>query len=217
MTEHDQVEQVIAGKARRNVVTAGFIAALVLSLGLNVGLWYDATRRAQTAETSAVSIAQQVQQACLSQGSLDLDGRDLCDQADEVVEDPTTVTPPAPGKDGRDGVDGKDGIDGKNGKNGLDGKDGINGKDGADGIPMDGIDGIDGTDGVDGTNGTDGKDGADGTNGTDGADGRGIAMIECHSTGDWIITYTDGTTTTVPGPCRVVTPTPQPTATPMRR
>jgi hypothetical protein len=95
-------------------------------------------------------------------------------------------------------------------------------------------------DGVDGTNGADGRGvvsavldgcdvvftytngdtdrvgpicGKDGTNGSNGSDGRGIAKTECHTTGDWIITYTDGTAGTTPGPCRVVQPSPTPTPT----
>jgi hypothetical protein len=56
----------------------------------------------------------------------------------------------------------------------------------------------------------DGKDGKDGTNGKD---GRSIADVECHATGDWIFTFTDGTAVTVEGPCRAVEPTPTPTPT----
>jgi len=93
-------------------------------------------------------------------------------------------------------------------------------------------------DGADGTNGDDGRGlvsavldgcdvvftytdgdtdrvgpicGKDGTNGSNGNDGRGIAKTECHPTGDWIVTYTDGTADTTPGPCRVMAPTPTPT------
>lgn len=95
-------------------------------------------------------------------------------------------------------------------------------------------------DGADGTNGADGRGlvsavldgcdvvftytdgdtdrvgpicGKDGTNGSNGDDGRGIAKTECHPTGDWIITYTDGSAGTTPGPCRVVQPSPEPTPT----
>jgi len=95
-------------------------------------------------------------------------------------------------------------------------------------------------DGTDGTNGADGRGvvsavldgcdvvftytngdtdrvgpicGKDGTNGSNGSDGRGIAKTECHTTGDWIITYTDGSAGTTPGPCRVVQPSPQPSPT----
>lgn len=52
-----------------------------------------------------------------------------------------------------------------------------------------------------------------GKDGSNGSDGRGIAKTECHTTGDWIITYTDGTAGTTPGPCRVVQPSPQPSPT----
>jgi len=93
-------------------------------------------------------------------------------------------------------------------------------------------------DGVNGTNGADGRGvvsavldgcdvvltytdgdtdrvgpicGKDGANGSNGSDGRGLAKTECHTTGDWIFTYTDGTAQTVAGPCRVMQPTPTPT------
>lgn len=56
-------------------------------------------------------------------------------------------------------------------------------------------------------------DGPAGKDGTNGKDGRGIEKTECHTTGDWIITYTDGTAGTTPGPCRVVQPSPEPTPT----
>lgn len=52
-----------------------------------------------------------------------------------------------------------------------------------------------------------------GKDGTNGSDGRGIADIVCHTTGDWIITLTDGTALTVDGPCRVTQPDPTPTPT----
>lgn len=52
-----------------------------------------------------------------------------------------------------------------------------------------------------------GKDGKDGTA------GRGIEKVECHTTGDWIIHYTDGTAGTTPGPCRVMQPSPEPSPT----
>lgn len=45
------------------------------------------------------------------------------------------------------------------------------------------------------------KDGADGK---DGAQGRGIADTDCLEDGTWRITYTDNTTSTARGPCRVV-------------
>lgn len=54
------------------------------------------------------------------------------------------------------------------------------------------------------------KDGADGKPGADGKDGRGIADTDCQDDGTWLINYTDGTTATTRGPCRVViAPTPE--------
>jgi hypothetical protein len=53
-----------------------------------------------------------------------------------------------------------------------------------------------------------GQDGQDGQPGTDGKDGRGVASISCQDDGSWLITYTDDTTQTVGGPCRVLTISP---------
>lgn len=52
-----------------------------------------------------------------------------------------------------------------------------------------------------------------GRDGAKGEPGRGVAKVECHTTGDWIITYTDGTAGTTPGPCRATQPTPAPSTT----
>lgn len=88
-----------------------------------------------------------------------------------------------------------------------------------------GVDGADGSDGAQGRPPTPAEilsavevvcadnacDGPPGKDGADGKDGRGIANTECHETGDWIITYDDGTASTRPGPCRYIDPTPSPT------
>lgn len=52
--------------------------------------------------------------------------------------------------------------------------------------------------------GAPGQDGKDGQNGTNGADGRSITDTDCLDDGNWLITYSDGTTDTARGPCRVV-------------
>ena len=61
--------------------------------------------------------------------------------------------------------------------------------------------------------GRDGKDGAPGKDsqvpgpkGDKGDPGRGIASLDCAPDGTWIVTYTDGTSSTTPGPCRVEQP-----------
>jgi hypothetical protein len=113
-----------------------------------------------------------------------------------------------PGPRGFTGASGPQGRTGPPGEIGPRGPLGPRGPAGADGV-----DGEPGTPGADGADGADGAPGADGADGADGEPGRGIAKVECHSTGDWIFTFTDGTASTVPGPCRVQpSPTPTPTA-----
>jgi len=179
MTEQhdDQVDQVIAGKAQRNAGTALFVLALVLSLALNVWLWWDASNRAQDAESSAVSLAQQVQAACESEGSLDINGQDLCDRADEVVEGSAGAAGPI-GPEGPQGIPGIQGVRGPPGPTGLrgvpgaDGENGRDGEDGSTGPPgAPGADGADGEPGPAGQNGADGEDGTDGENGAAGPEG----------------------------------------------
>ncbi|WP_218044411.1 collagen-like protein [Paramicrobacterium chengjingii] len=62
---------------------------------------------------------------------------------------------------------------------------------------------------ITGPQGPVGPKGDTGSAGSDGKDGRGITTITCDTeTLDWIITYTDDTTTTVDGPCRIETDEP---------
>lgn len=61
-----------------------------------------------------------------------------------------------------------------------------------------------------------GPAGPAGPSGEDGDDGRGITAITCdQETDDWTVTYTDETTDTIDGPCRVevTPPDPEPTFT----
>lgn len=103
MTHVEEAQQIAQGPRRRFVGNVVLAVTLVLSL-LAIGIvWHDARVRAENAETSAVSFAEQVQRLCETEGSLDLDGRDLCEKADEVVEDPAAPPVPPPGKDGDDG------------------------------------------------------------------------------------------------------------------
>lgn len=229
MTESERAEGVTArATADHNAALPWwFIVALILSLVLNVGLWWNAQARATQAEQSAVSLAEQVQHACESQGSLDLDGRNLCEQADDVVEG----APPPSGPAGAQGIQGFQGLQGVPGPPGVQGPQGRTGPPGEVGPPGPaGPDGEPGGQGPAGSNGTDGEPGPAGPAGETGPQGPsgdvgpqgpagprgvGIADIICHTTGDWIITLTDGTALTVDGPCRVTQsePTPTPTAT----
>ena len=77
--------------------------------------------------------------------------------------------------------------------------------------------------GQDGRNGADstvpGPEGPQGPPGLDGAPGRGVTSLSCEADGTWLISYSDGTTSTTAGPCRVasvppvvVDPPPEPAA-----
>jgi len=222
VTETERAEKITRGPRRRFAGNVALVVALALGLAGVVLGWHELGQRAETAESSAVSLAEQVQVACESQGSLDLDGRDLCAQANDVVErTPATAGPAGPqgppgptGATGRQGTRGPAGSDGADGADGSDGEPGPTGPAGADGADgANGEPGPEGAQGATGPQGPAGPAGAAGPTGLQGADGRGIAKVECHSTGDWIFTYTDGTAATVPGPCRAVQPTPTPTPT----
>jgi hypothetical protein len=227
VTETERAEQNTRGPRRRFAQNIIGIAALVLALASFVVVWHVQQQRAENAEISELSLAQQVQAACDSQGSLDLDGRDLCEQADDVIEG-TPVTGPAgaqgiPGPQGERGFTGATGPQGRTGppgeigprgplgprgETGADGAVGATGEAGATGAT-----GPQGEPGPQGDQGTAGAPGPTGAKGERGVDGRGIAKVECHTTGDWIFTWTDGTASTVTGPCRVMQPTPTPTPT----
>lgn len=115
-----------------------------------------------------------------------------------------------PGVPGPQGRTGPPGETGPRGPLGPDGEPGARGPEGIAGAP-----GLPGTDGAPGPAGPQGEPGMQGETGPAGPRGVGIADIVCHTTGDWIITLTDGTALTVDGPCRVTQsePTPTPTAT----
>lgn len=137
------------------------------------------------------------------------------------------------GRDGEDGAPGDDGEQGPAGPPGLPGlparsligpagDPGAEGPAGAPGSPgADGTPGIPGTEGPPGApgetgpqgatgpagpSGPAGDTGATGEPGAPGSDGRGVVVLECQADASWLITYTDGTTSTTPGPCRVQDP-----------
>jgi hypothetical protein len=134
---------------------------------------------------------------------------------DVVTEKPAGAPEVVRGIDGTNGTNGKDGAIGATGKTGMTGF-GITGGLGATGAlgPI-GATGLAGIAGADGLAGAAGADGAPGAPGADGAPGRGLTSVVCQDDGSWLITYTDDTTSTSPGPCRI-TPTtiPVPEATP---
>jgi hypothetical protein len=290
MTETERAGEFLAQKAKRAVITTLFVVALVASVGVNVLVAWQFQHRAENATQTAVTFAQQVQEAC-ADGGLLVDGRDLCPQADAIIEDP--VAPPVDPLP-QDGTDGDDAPGPTNAQveaavdrwcetegpcatpptmaqvaravadlcdGGCDGKDGEDGEDGDDAPPPDPAElqalvmqtvltycdaGPQCDKGDTGAAGRDAPsleevramvttvleehcaaqpggtcEGDQGKTGDTGPAGVSIATVKCpEPADDWLIEFTDGTTQTVPGPCRVdpitepTPPTPDQGATP---
>lgn len=143
------------------------------------------------------------------------------------VENDISALQPVPGErgavgpPGRDGEPGKEGPPGPAGPVGAVGPSGAPGAAGLDGRTVQGPAGADGQSivgppgapgesvvgpaGPAGPPGADGAPGAPGADGATGATGRGVGSLTCQVDGSWLITYTDGETSTTPGPCRVLT------------
>ena len=221
MTEsaHEHVESVIAGKAHRDWVNGLLIVIVLVLLGWITWDHAQASARAETATANAQTLAEQVQAACLA-GDVIVSDKNICARADAVADQPAV---PVEGAQGPPGVSGTNGMAGRAGIDGLNGTNGTNGINGTVGTPGElGVAGLNGQPGTAGTTGPNGEPGVTGAQGlpgaagpagTPGALGRGIASIVCTDsatttppapiTSSWVITYTDATASTTPGPCRV--------------
>ena len=233
MTEPTNLHEAIQGMAHSREVdkrqkwqlfaVSGLLFMACVVIGVMAGLMAadrDAAQAVAASEqTQKQEIAQEAQAVICTAADVDVYDEALCSRLEAVSQEPSPadVGPKGdkgdPGRDGRDGKDGMPGLKGDKGDGsttpgpagfaGLTGLTGPAGADGQDGAP--GLDGLPGKDGKDGANGPAGPAGADGTPGTD---GRGISSVTCEGTGDtsyWVVTYTDGTTQTSSGPCRLPT------------
>lgn len=213
---------------RLRIALAFAVVGLLGWIGFSL---YESNLRAATSQANTQTLAQDIQAACQTSGTLLIDDRDLCAKADRVQENPTQAIPGPkgdPGSPGRDGVDGADGSPGPAGPPGVDGTDssvpgpegpaGTNGEPGLDssvpgptgppGPPGPaGADGAAGAPGADSTvPGPPGAPGPEGPAGPQGEPGRGIQSAYCGEDGRWLITYTDGNTSDG-GQCRTtITP-----------
>lgn len=173
-----------------------------------------AKREAASEQSQKQEIAQEAQAVICTADDIQVYDQGLCARLEAVAAEPAN---PAAGPKGDKGDPGRDGRDGKDstvpGPAGKDGSDGLDsliagpaGAPGADstvpGPP--GPPGADST--IPGPAGPAGKDGADGQNGLNGLNGRGFSSIVCEGTGEgsyWVVTYDDGATQTIAGPCRL--------------
>lgn len=217
-----------AARDRRRIraLLAGVVGMFIVLAVMSVAIYQlttadrDAAQaEAATQQTQKQEIAQEAQAVICTAADVEVYDEALCARLDAVSQEPTPAAAGPkgdkgdPGRDGRDGKDGAPGLKGDKGDNstipgpaGFAGLTGLTGPAGADG--QDGADGLDGAPGKDGINGAEGPAGPAGANGAPGADGRGISSVICEGTGDasyWVVTYTDGTTQTSSGPCRLTT------------
>lgn len=221
-------------------LTFALQALILASLIWTIYSISSSKREADDANTSANALADQVQAAC-ADGSVTIDGRDICTKANQVKKNTPEVKDRVPGPPGPRGVVGPVGpasnVPGPAGRQGQDGQDsdvpgpvgvpgpagdpgensdvpgpaGAPGENGAPGKP--GENGKPGQNGAPGAKGEPGKRGEPGKTGPTGPPGRGISDVSCTDGGDWIFTFTDETTVTVIGPCRAPT-APKPTEPP---
>lgn len=177
MSETERADQIASGPRRRFIANIVMVAALAFGVAGMLFGWHELEQRAETAETSAVSLAEQIQHACESQGSLDLDGRDLCREADDVVEGAPPPAGPAgaQGPQGERGFTGAQGIQGRQGPPGEVGPPGPIGPRGSKGDAGDagpiGATGEPGPIGPQGEPGAPGEPGATGPQGEPGPQG----------------------------------------------
>jgi hypothetical protein len=186
---------------------------VALAIGLN-GL-RDNTLELATARGEIAALSDAVNQAnnrLSAQGSVPVAVPPVTTDTGKVPGPQGPIGPQ--GVDGFTGAQGIPGVAGAPGLPGVTGDPGAGGKSGADGLA-----GVTGSAGVPGTNGVTGLDGVAGVAGPAGAPGalgvagRGVASVACVDApvtvppivpaSSWVITYTDATTTTTPGPCRV--------------
>jgi hypothetical protein len=166
---------------------------LLANAGLQVQLRV-AHENLQASQTNAEDLYQQLLQEGISPDA-------------ERPTDVVPSTPGSPGSNGSDGQRGAPGAQGAQGDIGVPGQTGPPGPPGPAGQPgTDGSAGAPGDSGPAGPAGADGAPGAPGTPGANGLDGRGIASVNCEQDGTWTITYTDSTTSTTSGPCRIADP-----------
>lgn len=198
----------------------------------------NSEQKADDASTSANALADQVAAAC-SEGSVKVDGRDICTKAEQVKKGvpepkdgaqrspgprgpagPRSLIPGPNGPPGQDGQDsdvpGPAGQPGQDGENGAPGQDSeVPGPAGQNGAPGQDSE-VPGPKGDKGDKGEPGSKGDKGEPGSEGKPGRGITDVTCTADGDWLFEFTDGTDVVVSGPCRAQQsePTTPPTTTP---
>lgn len=224
---HELDKQVGRDRKASRWMTWALLGVTLVACGLAVLVYVFASDARDSAEALAAQqvqekqvIAEEARAVICTAADVQVYDKDLCARLDAAADSGAVIA----GKDGRDGApgprgaSGRDGVDGSDGPPGPPGRNGEDGRPGTDGVSVSGPAGTSGTDGVNGVDGVpgpagpagpagaDGAPGAPGADGRDGSDGRGIANMECIGEGEdsyVLVTFTDGSTTSWAGPCRL--------------
>lgn len=186
------------------------VIALVALMGLG---WWAAENRYQQERDGRITA--QENRNDLEDAFIDLTNeyQDRTGETPDVTipaQTPSPSSAPTPGtpEDGEDGRDGLDGLDGRGIASALCNADGTwsllltDGATLAVSGPCVGQQGPAG-ESIAGPQGVQGVPGQSivGSPGQDGQNGRGVSSVSCGSNGSWTVTYTDGTSQSVTGPC----------------
>lgn len=216
-----------ATRARRQIraLLAAMLALIVALSVAGVTIYRLTTADRDQAQAVAASeqsqkqeIAQEARAVICRADDVEVYDDALCARLEAVSQEPSPAAAGPKGDKGDSGRDGRDGKDstvsGPAGPAGRDGADGRNGLDSLIAGPQ-GAAGLDslvpgptGPIGPAGPAGPAGNDGKDGLNGADGAPGRDVISVTCEGADDtsyWLVTYSDGTSQTSSGPCRLTT------------
>lgn len=182
-------------RSRRSSVAwyAGVVAVGVL-IAFGIATVLDLDDRAVRGERATTVLSEDV--------------RTLREQVEKLGEEPAAPPPEERVGDlgdlvGPEGPVGPQGPPGPRGFPGLPGPPGLSGGLGPAGpVGEIGETGVPGEAGQTGETGSAGEPGPQGPPGPAGADGRGLVSITCGDDSNWLITFTDGTTQVVEGPCR---------------
>lgn len=162
------------------IALAGLLM-IVLGMGWMMYNQFTLSNDKNTAQSNSVTMAQDIQRICKSEGKLLVDDRDLCAKGEAVLNDPTQSLSGPKGDRGNDGERGERGLQGfpgvkgdagERGPIGARGEKGDQGNEGLDALGLPGADGVAGQDGSTGPVGPAGEPGADGAPGLPGKDGE---------------------------------------------
>lgn len=225
MIEHDRDEEPgvreltrVYKERRQGAWAWAALAAVLLALLLSVwALAEDLDDQKAEGQKRQLVVDQLARDSVALRGELTKQGVDpdtVAPPPQDRTDDPLPIQGPQgiPGTPGIQGPEGEQGPAGAEGKQGVQGAQGTPGEDGAPGSG--GAPGEDGPQGPPGASGPQGPPGASGPQGPPGAGGPqgppGVSVTDVKCVDDdtsvgsrWVVTFSNGTTTTSDGPCRI--------------